>query len=244
MSLARNYFETVRNQIELIGESQMKGIEQAGDLFAKVLSGGQWIYLFGTGHSHMIAEELFYRAGGLARIRPILYSPLMLHESATESTMVERDPAVVDELLKSYPLAKGDVLLIASNSGRNPVPVELAIRARELGVSVVGLINRQHTDAFESRHASGKKLADLADVVIDNCGVVGDACVPLPREGLSTGAASTVTGALIIQMIACHGIESAMAKGWKPEVYCSSNAGRADHNDELIERYRSTVKHL
>jgi uncharacterized phosphosugar-binding protein len=244
MSLAKDYFNTVRNQVDLIGASQMKGIERAGDLFGQVLCRGQWIYLFGTGHSHMIAEELFYRAGGLARVRPILYSPLMLHESATESTLVERDPSVVDDLLKAYPLAKGDVLLIASNSGRNPVPVELAIRARDLGVSVVGLINRQHSDAFESRHASGKKLADLADVVIDNCGVVGDACVALPGEGLSTGAASTVTGALIVQMIACHAIESAMAKGWQPEVYCSSNAGRAAHNDGLIERYRSSVKHL
>ena len=71
MSLAKDYFNTVRNQVDLIGASQMKGIERAGDLFGQVLCRGQWIYLFGTGHSHMIAEELFYRAGGLARVRPI-----------------------------------------------------------------------------------------------------------------------------------------------------------------------------
>jgi uncharacterized phosphosugar-binding protein len=244
MSLAEQYFETVRRQIERIGESQFELIQQVGANLAEVLIGEGWVYAFGTGHSHMLAEELFYRAGGLARIKPILVSPLMLHESASESSVLERDPAWVDKILNRYPMQLGDMLLIASNSGRNAVPVELALRANALDVPVVALINREHSEAFPSRHPSGKRLGDVADIVIDNCGVAGDACVEVPGTGLATGAASTVTGALVFEMMACHAIDVALARGWKAELFCSSNAGREGHNEALIERYRSLVEHL
>ncbi len=244
MGLANQYWETVRDQLDAIRETQTGAIESAGRLFSEVLQSERWIYLFGTGHSHMLAEELFYRAGGLVRIKPMLNDALMLHVSASESTAVERDLSVVADLLEQYPVARGDVLLIASNSGRNPVPVELALRAQARGVPVVGVVNRRHSAAFPSRHESGKKLGEVADVVIDNCGVVGDACVPLgPGQG-TTGAASTVTGALILQMIACEAIERAMAQGWLPEIFTSSNGENEDHNADLVARYRGQVRHL
>lgn len=244
MSLASDYLESVVGQIRQIETSQMDGVRKAGEYVCEALCAEKWLYVFGTGHSHMIAEELFYRAGGLARIRPMLLEELMLHVSASRSTQIERDPAVVERLLKAYPMGAGDVLLVASNSGRNPVPIELALQARSRGVVVIALINKRHSHAFESRHESGKKLGDIADLVLDNCGVVGDACVELPKANLSIGAASTVTGALLVEMVASEAIERAQAKGWNLEVFCSSNAGRESDNEALLERYTETVRHL
>ena len=244
MSLANAYLQSVVDQIRQIETSQMEAVGKAGEFLSEALCAGKWLYVFGTGHSHMIAEELFYRAGGLARVRPMLVDDLMLHASARRSTQVERDPAVVERLLSAYPMGKGDVLLVASNSGRNPVPIELVLQARSRGVVVIALINKRHSHAFESRHESGKRLGEIADVVLDNCGVVGDACVSLPATDLSIGAVSTVTGALLVQMMAAEAIERALAKGWNLEVFCSSNAGRESDNEALLDRYQRTVRHL
>ena len=141
-------------------------------------------------------------------------------------------------------MAAGDVLVIASSSGRNAVPVELARRARERRVEVIALVNLRHSEAFPSRHESGKKLPDVASLTIDNCGVVGDACVPLPDTERAIGAASTVTGATILEMITCAAIEKALREGWQAEFFASANAGREADNDALIEKLRRDVKHL
>ncbi len=244
MSYAESYLSTVTGQIEAIQSSQKEQILAAGQQFADVLCRDGWIYVFGTGHSHMIAEELFYRAGGLSRIRPILIPSLMLHESASASTAVERDPKVVDQILAQYPVEAKDVLLVVSNSGRNPVPVELAVRVQERQTPVIALVNARHSASVKSRHQSGLKLGDIADLVIDNCGVEGDACVELTGSNGKIGAASTVTGALIVQMIACHAIEIATKAGWPAEVFCSSNAASEGRNDEILERYRGIIDHL
>ena len=244
MNASESYFETVNQQLASIQRTQLPAIYEAGKQFAEALERGGWIYVFGTGHSHMIAEELFYRAGGLARVRPILCSSLMLHASASDSTVFERDPSVVDSLLDDYPIGQNDVLLIASNSGRNAVPVELAIRLRAAGIPVIALLNTRHSEGVDSRHASGKKLGDVAGLVIDNCGVEGDACVLVPGHPGAVGAASTVTGAMIVQMIACHTVALLAAKGSCPEAYCSSNAAGGDQNEVLLERYRGVIKHL
>ncbi|MEM7232267.1 MAG: SIS domain-containing protein [Planctomycetota bacterium] len=244
MNLASQYHAKVSEQLREIAETQTEAIEQAASELGRTIVEGHWLYLFGTGHSHMLAEELFYRAGGLHRIRPMLFPPLMLHESAYRSTEIERDANVVDQLLKDYPIGPDDLLLIASNSGRNAVPVELALRAMELGARVIALTNRRHAAAFPSRHPSGKKLSEVATLSIDNCGVVGDACVPVPDHSLNVGAASTVTGAAIVQMIACGAVEFAVERGWKPQVFASANAGQEAENDALVQDLLGTVRHL
>ncbi|HJN90678.1 MAG TPA: sugar isomerase domain-containing protein, partial [Verrucomicrobiota bacterium] len=130
MTLAEKYLQTVKGQIEALGNSQVASVETAAGWFAEAISAGRLVYIFGTGHSHMLAEELFYRAGGLASIVPMLQPQLMLHESASASTQAERDPEIVRELLQQYPMSSGDVLVVASNSGRNACPVELSMAAK------------------------------------------------------------------------------------------------------------------
>ena len=244
MNLAEKYLQTAEAQIEALGDSQMPQIETAAGWFAEVVAAKRLVYIFGTGHSHMLAEELFYRAGGLARVVPMLQPALMLHESASGSTQAERDPNIVGELLKQYPMGGGDVLVVASNSGRNACPVELAMAAKERSVRTIAVINAEHSAKWTSRHPSGKRLGDVVDLVIDNCGVEGDACVPLPESYLSIGATSTVTGCLIMQMIACRATEMLYASGTPPDLYQSSNANHDDRNKALIAEHKKTNPHL
>ena len=244
MNLAEKYFQTVKRQVDAVGSSQMAPIETAAGWFAEAIGGGRLVYVFGTGHSHMLAEELFFRAGGLARIVPMLHPPLMLHESASAATQAERDPDVVGELLERYPVSGGDVLVVASNSGRNACPIELAMTARELSVRTIAILNAGHSSRWASRHPSGRRLGDVVDLVIDNRGVKGDACVPLPGSDLSVGAASSVTGCLIMQMIACRATEMLYVAGAPPDLYQSSNADNDQRNAAIIANHKQTNPHL
>ena len=244
MSAFDDYSNTVGKQIEAICSTQRQAIERAAEWLGEALANDRALYAFGTGHSHMMAEEIFYRAGGLAHAVPILDSKLMLHESASKSTEVERQEGYAERLLATYPVAAGDVLIIASNSGRNAVPVELALAARDRGMKIVAITNFAHARDWPSRHSSGKNLAALADVAIDNCGVSGDACVTLPGLPGRVGPTSTITGALIVNLIIVQGIENALARGVTPETYVSSNCGGDAHNERLMEKYRSRIRHL
>ncbi|WP_236082189.1 sugar isomerase domain-containing protein [Acidipropionibacterium jensenii] len=166
----------------------MDAILDASRLICDTLSaGGRW-WVFGTGHSHMIAEEFYGRAGGLTDIHPILEPALMLHESLTKSTLLERRAGLADDLLEVHGLTRGDVIVIASNSGRNAVPVEMAEGAQQRGVAVIAITSMAHSRSVTSRAPSGKKLFELADVVIDNCGTPGDAAV----DGEQGGVGATV----------------------------------------------------
>lgn len=120
-------------------DTQLDAILDASRLICDTLSaGGRW-WVFGTGHSHMIAEEFYGRAGGLTDIHPILEPALMLHESLAKSTLLERRAGLADDLLEVHGPTRGDVIVIASNSGRNAVPVEMAEGARQRGVAVIAI---------------------------------------------------------------------------------------------------------
>ena len=244
MNFAEKYLQTVRAQIDALEGSQLSVIETAAEWFAAAIAVKRLVYIFGTGHSHMLAEELFYRAGGLARIVPMLYPPLMLHESASGSTLVERDSSVVQELLQRYPMGNGDVLVVASNSGRNRCPIELAMEAKKRSVRTIAVLNAGHSARWPSRHPSGMRLGDVVELVIDNCGVGGDACVPVPDGALSIGAASSVTGCLILQMVACRATEMLYAAGTPPDLYQSSNTNHDERNAAIIADHKSANPHL
>jgi uncharacterized phosphosugar-binding protein len=146
--------------------------------------------------------------------------------------------------LEKYPVTGGDVLIVASNSGRNAVPVELALAGRERGLKVVVITSLQQTRAWPSRHSSGRRLAEAGDLVIDNCAVNGDACLELPGMPGAIGPTSSITGAFIVNAIIVRGIELALARGVVPEIYISSNTTGDEHNDKLLQKYRSRIRHL
>lgn len=244
MNAIDRYFEIIQRQFAQILRTQRDEMEHAAALVAEAVRQGRFLYAFGTGHSHMLAEEIFYRAGGLANAVPILDPALMLHESAAASSDLEQQPGYAAQLLAKYPLTPGDVLVIASNSGRNAVPVEMALAARELGVKTVAITSLAHSRAFPSRHPSGRRLFELADLVLDNGGVVGDAGLELAGLPRRAGPTSTLTGALILNLIVVRAIELGLICGHVPDVYASSNSDVPGWNASLIAKYRERVRHL
>ena len=244
MSALDEYYRLLMGQMEQVRATQWDKIRQAGEWLGDSFVNDGWLYAFGTGHSHLLAEEIFYRAGGLARTTPMLDERVMLHKEAIEATYRERDPNLGAEILNSYPVKAGDVLIVASNSGRNAVPIDVALEGRKRGMRVIAITNLAHSQAWPSRHPGGKNLAEASELVIDNCGVNGDACLPMKGLPGNVGPTTTSTGALIVNAIIVAGIDHALRGGTRPEVFISSNSCGDDHNDQLLQKYRSRVKHL
>lgn len=245
MNKAKTYIEQLQQLIQRVLETQLPQIENAGALIASSLLRQGYLYTFGTGHSHMMAEELFYRAGGLARVYPILEDALMLHNGAVKSTDMERLEGYAELILNRYPCCENDCLLIASNSGRNPVIIEMVFAAHKKGMKVIALTNRTHSESQASRHSSGKKLYELADVVLDNQGCVGDASLFLPEINRSIGATSTSLGALLLQATVIAAVEQLLEQNYQPELFASSNLDGGDAiNQQLLSIYQPLIKPL
>lgn len=238
------FYGVVMETLTRLREREWSRIATVAGWLGETLSRDGWLYVFGTGHSHLVAEEVFYRAGGLAHAVPMLDPAVMLHDHAIQATYTERETGFAARLMAQYPVAAGDVLIVVSNSGRNAVPIEMALAGRERGLRVAAILNRQQSDAWPSRHASGKKLADAAEVVIDNCGPNGDAWLTRPGMPGPIGSTSTTVGALIIQLILVQAVDEALARGHAPEIYISSNTSGDGHNERLLQKYRSRIRHL
>jgi uncharacterized phosphosugar-binding protein len=244
MNAMEQFLEITQRTISRLRETQWDHIATVAGWLGEALAREGWLYVFGTGHSHLVAEEVFYRAGGLAHAVPMLDPRIMLHENAIEATYTERESGFAADLIAKYPVAAGDVLIVVSNSGRNAVPIEMALAGRERGLRVAAVLNRAQSDAWPSRHPSGRKLADVAEVVIDNCGPNGDAWLQLPGMAGAIGSTSSLIGLLIIQLIQVRAVELALARGVAPEMYISSNTRGDDHNERLLQKYRSRIRHL
>lgn len=244
MNSAEKYINEIKRLIGEVETEQKAVIERASELVADALCGKGYVFTFGTGHSHLLAEEIFYRAGGLAKVCPIFEDALMLHRSASMSSQLERASGLASILLDGTDaVAEGGVIFIFSNSGCNTVAVEMATEAKKRGLATVCITNLTHSARSRSRHPEGKKLCDECDVVIDNMGCYGDAAIDV--EGLVTGATSTVIGSMILQAIVCRAIEICKERGASPEVFQSANtAGGDGANEGYIRKYKTAIKSL
>ena len=224
---------------------QEKEISLAAKWVANSLLSEGWIYTSGTGHSHMLAEEIFYRAGGFARVIPILDPALMLDLDASGSTEVERREGYAKTLFQPYSLTENDVFIISSNSGRNSVSVEMAQIARESGAKVIVITNYAHSKSVESRHSSGMKLFQLSDIFLDTFGEIGDAAINLDGLHTNVGATSTVVGAALINAVMVQAAAIVLENDLVPEVFNSSNSNAGEsHNNVLISKYKKDIHFL
>ena len=219
---AHGYVEAASQILQQAIDSQLDVVVDAAHRIADALAAGHDWWLFGTGHSHCLVEELWGRAGGLTQIRPILEPALMLHEGLLKSSLLERQSGLAETLLEIHPVAAGDIVLVISNSGRNAVPVELASLARARGATVIALTSLTHSRAVTSRAPSGQRLFEVADLVIDNCGVPGDAV--LPHQPHPVGATSTVVGAMLLQALSAEVVGELESRGQPAETLLSLNA--------------------
>jgi len=245
MKKVEQYIGNIQKLINGVLETQMENIHQAGMIVSETVMNEGYVYTFGTGHSHMMAEEVFYRAGGLARIYPILEDALMLHNGAIKSTEMERLEEYAYLILERYECTDKDCIIIASNSGRNAVNVEMVKAAHQRGMKVIGLTNLVHSRAQDSRHKSGLKLYQIGDVVLDNQGCLGDASIYIPEIDRNIAATSTSLGAMLLHSVMISAVEIMIEKGHVPEVFSSSNLDEGDEiNNEIFDKYRSIIKPL
>ena len=243
MTYASEYLENVEGILEQIKANQPQYRETAAAILAQVKKGGM-IFPFGTGHGHLLALEMFYRAGGMVRVNPILTEELMLHKSATGSSAFERSEGKAEPLLNEYNVGDKDVVIVFSNSGINPLTIEMALGAKERGALTVALTNLNHSRPLQSRHHSGLKLYELCDFVLDNFGVLGDACVEV-ASGIKIGPTSTIAGAAIVHTLTAMMVEMAEADGYDLELYTSGNVPNGhERNLYLIEKYKDIIKSL
>ncbi len=241
---ARAYMNAARDKLDAIQHTQIEAMDQAATAMARTIQANGLIYLFGTGHSHMMAEEGHYRAGGFAAVCPVLASGLMLHEGAVTSSTMERTSGVGPAVLARYQPTADDVLVVFSNSGVNAVPVETALAGKAIGMTVIGVVSLDYA-AHTPAGPTGKKLADVADIVLDNQGVPGDALVAIGDTGLKVGPLSTLAGAFILNAVLTEVAWRLHEQGIPPPVYISANMpGSKEHNLQLVEQFRARNPHL
>ncbi|MDI3298035.1 MAG: SIS domain-containing protein [Bacillota bacterium] len=236
------FAERASSMIRAAAERQAEAIERAGELVAAALSRGGLLHTLGTGHSHLLAEEIYSRAGGLLPVHVIETAPLMLHEDAVASGAWERLPGVAALLMEHAGVEpEKDVLLVISNSGRNAVPVEAAEWARARGMPVIALTSLAHSRSAESLAPSGRRLFEVADVVLDNLGEPGDAVMEL-RPDLRVAATSTVLGAWLLQAVVLAAVERMLEEGLEPPVLRSANVpGAQEANRALLARWEGRL---
>ena len=230
---------------ELLGRvaiTQRESVAQCVKLFTEALASGKMIHTFGTGHSHLLAEEIFYRAGGLAAIYPILDERLMLHKEVVKGSQNERLPGLAQELVDKHPIANGDVVIVISNSGGNQVTIDLVKLAQSLGAKVIAVTSINHATSKSARSSAAEKIHQLADVVLDNSGVVGDASVRVAGSPMSAGPTSTVIGGALLQSVVVGTVAECLKRGIEPEIFLSSNlAGGDENNAAIFDKYRSLI---
>jgi uncharacterized phosphosugar-binding protein len=240
---AAAYLDRVASMLDALRQEQLERIQEAAGIVAGALRRDALVHVFGTRHSHVLAEEALYRAGGLAPVNAILDPGLMLRDGALASTRLERVSGYADIVAGNYTLSPGDVLVVVSNSGVNAVPVEMALLAKGAGLTVIAICSLRYASATEP--TVGRRLPDVADLTLDNLGDPGDAAVALNGGGLRGGPTSTVIGAALLNAVFVEAAAELAHDGVEPPVYRSSNMpGAAEHNRDLADRYRTRVKHL
>ena len=233
--IADDFSARVHALLTRIVDTQMEALQTAATLMAETIERGGLVYAFGSGHSQSVAIEFYFRAGGLACCD-------VIHEKTFGRA--ERLPGYAAVLLDAYPVSPGDLMIVISNSGRNPLSVEMAQAARERGMGVVGITSLEHSRSVTARQPGGKRLFEVCDVVIDNCGPVGDTLVE-PDHGIRVGAPSTLAGVFIAQTLVCLTSQQLVQRGVRPPVFLSMNLDEGDGcNQALLESFHARVRGL
>jgi uncharacterized phosphosugar-binding protein len=241
----QQYLNRLREILAFVETKQAENISAAAQKLATVVGRGGIIYMFGTGHSHCAAEDLVYRAGGMAAI-DLIYDPASAGEfGMVKSGYIERLVGVGQTTLRFSGISATDALVVISNSGLNNEPIEAALYGRELGVPVIAITSVSYSTSHRTRHAGGKKLMDVAEVVIDTGVPFPDAMIKIEGLAQPVGPGSTAISTIIGHML-CVSICSLLVKqNSPPDVFFSGNMdGAEEHNLGLWKKYRGRVRIL
>ena len=246
-SLFQKYLEEVMHLLKRIADEEEPAVQEAAKLMAGAVQSGNNIFAFGCTHSSLPIQDLVYRAGGLMLINPIFGPGIAAMDTrpATLSSDLEKIPGYARALIDNTPLKAGDVLIVVSVSGRNAVPIEMAQLAQERGVKVIGVTSRAYTESVTSRHPSGKKMYDFADVVLDNKVDKGDAVLEAQGVPQKFSPASGVTSIALLQALVAASVQEMLKRGITPPVFLAANVdeGKA-YNARLLEQYKDHIFYL
>ena len=244
VSALDQYLQAVIKLQTHVVETQRAILLQIAEKMAETTRRERRIFLFGTGHSHLLAEEGFYRAGGLANVVPILTEHLMLHHLPALGSRLERTAGLADMILDRYTPEPEEMLFVFSNSGVNHLPVEMALRGRDRELFVVGISSFAYA---RQAHLSnlGLRLDQSVDLALDNGGIPGDALLELEDFPWRVAPSSTVIGTLLWNCLVSETARLLLESGITPPIFVSLNVvGAAEHNHALLEKWRPRNIHL
>lgn len=238
------YLEYIINLIQRINEEEGGKIRHASEIMAEKILAGKSLFIFGASHAGILTEEAYFRAGGLVVMNPIFAKALQLDtQPITFTSEMERLPGHGRILAEKSKIKEGDLVIVHSVSGRNSVSVEFAETLKERGVYVLAITNVQYSKSVTSRVPSGKRLFEVADLVLDNHGEIGDASLLIPGTEQRMGASSTVAGAAILNSLITEIVYRLIENGVEtPPVFYSANMDGGDEKNQIVrEKYASQI---
>ncbi len=242
----KDYFNHVQELLKAFIEKEASALDNAVDMLYDATVRKRNIFVFGASHAGIISQEMAYRAGGLATVNPILPSSLMLDQvPITFTSKMERLPGYGKLIADKTPFQEGDVLIAHSVSGRNTVMIDLVKAAKDKGVKVIALTNLNYSKNVKSRHESGLRLFELADLTIDNHGDKGDAAIKFEGMAQKVGPTSTVIGASIVNALVVGLTGKLLQNGHDAPILYSANLdGGDEHNQEVFKKFRNNIFYL
>ena len=240
MSPSQNYLTKCRGLVDIVS-NQIDCIQQAADWFSKSILSGRMVHLFGSGHSRILVEEMWPRYGSFPGFNPIVELSLTFHNQVVgtngqrQAMFLENTHGLAEKILRNYDLTKTDSALIASSSGCNVVPIEIAQGFKDKGIKVVAIISREHSESSESRHKSEKKLQDFSDLVLDTGAPKGDAMTEIDGLDTPVSPGSTVGGCMIINAIKAEVADRLTKAGQPPNVLTAGAIAGKERATELFE---------
>ncbi|WP_030673139.1 SIS domain-containing protein [Streptomyces cellulosae] len=246
-TLSGQFFDAAIGLLQRVRDEEAPSIEAAGNLLADTVTAGGRLFAFGAGHSSLAAQDVVYRAGGLALMN-LLTVPGVVGVDVMPATLgsaLERVDGLASAVLDCSPLRAGDALVIISLSGRNALPVEMAMKARALGIRVIGVTSVAYASETSSRHVSGTYLKDHCDVVLDSKIAIGDAELTLDTVSAPFAPASTVVTSAILQAVMATAAGSLADRGVEPPLLRSGNVdGGHEWNKRVFETYGDRIHYL
>jgi uncharacterized phosphosugar-binding protein len=240
------YFDEIINLLSEIRDSQSQIMEKAAHIIADAILADHLIYVFGATHAGILAQELFYRAGGLVPVNPILPPGLVTNiRPSTLTSRLERLPGFGTQIVAESAMEAGDVLIVHSVSGRNAAAVEVAQGAKERGVYVIALTSITYSKSVKPRKPGAPRLFEVGDLVLDNHAPIGDAIIEIPGMEQKVGPTSTVTGAAILNAIIVEATRILMLHDGNPPVFMSANLDGGDaYNKKWLEHYKGRLTYM
>lgn len=238
------FFDKLYGNLKEVETKEKENINKAVELFDSTIRSGNSIYIFGASHAGLVSQEMFYRAGGFMLINPILPRELSLdNDPITVTSQMERLEGYGNIISKKVDLKENDLLIIHSVSGRNSVAIDMALEASKKNVKVIAITNLEYSKSVTSRHSSGKKLYELADLVIDNHGPIGDAICTFDNSEQRIGATSNIVATAILNSVVVELAEKMLEEGVEelPFFYSANLDGGDEKNLELYNKFRDQI---